>query len=709
MLTNFQGDWMVKKIRKRDGSVVDFDKEKITNAIFKAAVAVGGKDKAEAEKVADKVLEYIEKTFGPEDVPSVEDIQDLAEKALIESGHATTAKAYILYRHRKSVEREMKRILGVKDDLKLPINSIQVLERRYLLKDEKGKVIESPSQLFRRVAHFIASAEKKWGADEETERFYEDAFFEIMTNFEFLPNSPTLMNAGTGLGQLSACFVLPVPDDIEAIFDAVKYAAVIHKTGGGTGFCFSHIRSKGDYVKSTAGVASGPLSFMSAFDNATNVIKQGGKRRGANMGVLHVWHPDVEEFVTAKQTPGVLENFNVSVAVDDKFMKAVEDNTDYDLVSPRTKEPIRTVNARSIFKLIAYSAWKSAEPGILFMDAANRTNPTPKYPIEATNPCGEVPMPYYESCNLGSINLSKFVDLDWSKTNWKDKVNWARLRYVVRLATQFLDNVIELNKYPIPQIKEQTMYHRRIGLGIMGFADMLTKMGVRYGSDEAYKIAEEVMKFVTDEARKMSHEMGRARGSFPGFKESAWTSKYDAMRNATVTSIAPTGTISMIAHTSSGIEPLFALAFMKTVMDGTKLYYSNEVFEKILKVRGLYSTDLMQKVIDNGTIQEMDEIPDDVKNVFVISYDTLPEEHVRMQAAFQKHTDLAVSKTVNLPNTATVEDVENAYLLAWKLGCKGITIYRDGSRGEQVLTIGKKPSAAEKIEKTAEEVVAVQS
>jgi len=1055
---------MVIKIRKRDGSVVDFDKEKITNAIFKAAVAVGGKDKAEAEKIADGVLEYADKMFGPEDIPSVEDIQDLVEKALIESGHATTAKAYILYRHRKSVEREIKRILGVKDDLKLPINSVQVLERRYLLKDEKGKVIESPSQLFRRVANFLASAEKKWGADEETSKFYEDAFFEIMTNFEFLPNSPTLMNAGTGLGQLSACFVLPVPDDIEAIFDAVKYAAIIHKTGGGTGFCFSHIRSKGDYVKSTAGVASGPLSFMSAFDNATNVIKQGGKRRGANMGVLHVWHPDVEEFITAKQTPGVLENFNVSVGVDDKFMKAVEENTDYDLTSPRTKEPIRTVNARSLFKLIAYSAWKSAEPGILFMDVSNRTNPTPNYPIEATNPCvsgntlistneglveaskvhnpyhvlgrdgdyhritwagktgtkevfrvktkagyeveatadhkflvhdsnggkwkplknltkrdklilrggakfgkkkldnemalmlgwltgdgcmtkdiqdiifyfnknekyemlpkfkkyldklnktkvkpleeesqvrlkysskiaklfyklgikpckadekevpasifdmekksvkyflsalfsadgsvqgnrkkgvnirlasnstkllkqvqllllqfgifstvhenrrkarwkelpdsnrkpkkyyckaqheliisresmhcfmkkigfcvsaknskfenikpdeiysdninssvreiekvgvmdvydltepkthsftangivvhncGEVPMPYYESCNLGSINLSKFVDLDWSKTDWKDKVNWPRLRYVTRLATQFLDNVIELNKYPIEKIKEQTMYHRRIGLGVMGFADMLTKMGITYGSDEAYKIAEEVMKFVTDEARKMSHEMGRARGSFPGFKESVWADKYDALRNATVTSIAPTGTISMIGHTSSGIEPLFALAFMKTVMDGTKLYYSNEIFEKILKVRGLYSTELMQKVIDSGTIQDMDEIPDDVKKVFVISYDTPAEAHVRMQAAFQKYTDLAVSKTINLPNSATIEDIENAYMLAWKLGCKGITIYRDGSRGEQVLTIGKKQPQKDVVkEETPKEIPAVQS
>lgn len=951
----------VKKIRKRDGKVVDFDREKIFNAIFKAAQAVGGSDRKEAENVTDLAIKYINEKFTGEEIPTVEDIQDLVEKALIERGHATTAKAYILYRHRKAVEREMKKILGVRDDLKLPLNSIQVLERRYLRKDEKGKPIETPGQLFRRVATFIASAEKKWGADDETIKYYEDAFYEIMTSFEFLPNSPTLMNAGTELGQLSACFVIGVPDDIDGIFDAVKYAAVIHKSGGGTGFAFSYIRPRGDFVKSTAGIASGPLSFMSAFDNATDIIRQGGRRRGANMGVLHIWHPDIEEFITAKQTSGVLENFNVSVAVDDSFMKAVEEDGDYELINPRTMKPVRTVKARSLFKLIAYSAWKSAEPGILFIDEINRKNPTPKFEIHATNPClvgdtlittndglveiqklhnpyrvmgmdnnyhkiswagetgekkvfrvtteagyevsatedhkfyvigsgwkplkelkkgdklvlqskgqfgttkidkdialmlgwligngrikdvkplvvdknevpaaifgagkesvkyflsalfgsngsvrgnkvkgvsirlashsikllkqvqllllqfgiyskisqheliisktsmlrfmkeigfcvssknakfekmkpveiygdevgnavksiemigikkvfdateptthsffangilvhncGEVPAPDFESCNLGSINLAKFVEIDWSKTPWKKKINWSRLRYVVRLAVQFLDNVVELNNYPIPQIKERTLYHRRIGLGIMGFAKMLTKIGIRYDSEDAYAIASEIMKFITDEARKMSHEMGRARGSFPGFNESTWAQKYDAMRNATVTSIAPTGTISMIANTSSGIEPLFALAYIKTVMDGTKLYYSDEVFEHILKVRGLYTPELMKKVVESGTIQEMEEIPKEIRNVFVIAYDIKPEAHVKIQAAFQKYTDLAVSKTINLPFDATVEDVEKAYMTAWKLKCKGITIYRDGSRGEQVLSIIRRPKA----------------
>jgi ribonucleoside-diphosphate reductase alpha chain len=683
------------KVCKRDGSIVNFDKEKIVNAIFKAVQAVGGSDRKEVERVADEVEKYLDGRFKGMEFPTVEDVQDAVEKQLIETGHATTAKSYILYRHRKNVEREMKRLIGVKDDLKLSLNAIQVLERRYLLRDENGKIAETPSALFRRVAHHIASAEKVFGGDDSAAQNYEEAFYEIITNFEFLPNSPTLMNAGTPLGQLSACFVLGVPDNIEGIFDSVKNTAIIHQSGGGTGFCFSRLRPKGDFVKSTAGVASGPISFMSVFDNATNVIKQGGKRRGANMGVLHVWHPDIEEFVTAKQTPGVLENFNVSVGADDKFMKAVENDTDYELLNPRTQTPIRTIKARSLFKLIAYSAWKSAEPGVLFMDTINKANPTPKQMIYATNPCGEVPMPDFESCNLGSINMSKFVEIDWSKGDWRKKVNWKRLRYVIRLGVQFLDNVIELNKYPIEQIRQASMSNRRIGLGVMGFAKMLTKIGIRYNSPEAFQAGEEVMRFITEEARKMSHELGRLRGSFPNFNDSVWASKYDAMRNATVTSIAPTGTISMIANTSSGIEPIFALAYIKTVMDGTRLYYSDEVFEHVLKVRGLYSIELMQKVIDTGTIQKLDEIPEDIRKVFNIAYDLSAEDHVKMQAAFQKYTDLAVSKTINMPSTATVEDVENAYVMAWKTGCKGVTVYRDKSRGEQVLTIGGNAPAKE--------------
>jgi ribonucleoside-diphosphate reductase alpha chain len=678
----------ITKIRKRDGAVVDFDKQKIANAIFKSAQSVGGSDSAESERVADKVVQFLNEKYKEDYTPTVEEVQDLAEKALIETGHATTAKSYILYRHRKNIEREMKRMLGVEDDLKLPLNSVQVLERRYLLKDDTGKVIETPSGLFRRVARHLASNELNYGADEATVRRYEQAFFQVMTNFEFLPNSPTLMNAGTELGQLAACFVLPVKDDIAQIFESVKNQAIIHKTGGGTGFCFSYLRPKGDYVKSTAGIASGPISFMSAFDNATNVIKQGGKRRGANMATMHVWHPDIEEFITMKQTPGMMENFNVSVMVDDRFMQAVEANTDYDLLNPRNMQPVRKTNARGLFKLIAYSAWKAAEPGMLFIDEINRKNPTPEQPIHATNPCGEVPMPDYESCNLGSINLAKFVELDWSKTPWKTKVNWNRLRYVTRLGMQFLDNVIDLNKYPIPEIREQTLRNRRIGLGVMGFSRMLFSMGIPYDSEEGYRVGEEVMRFIEDEARKMSHELGRARGSFPSFSTSPLSKKYDAMRNATCTSIAPTGTISMIADTSSGIEPVFALSFLKTVRAG-HYYYLDPVFEKVLKVRGLYSQELMQKIMEQGTIQKMDELPADVKAVFRVAYDLPPEAHVLMQTAFQKDVDLAVSKTINMAADTTVDDIERVYMLAWKSGCKGITIYRDSSRSEQVLHVGK--------------------
>jgi ribonucleoside-diphosphate reductase alpha chain len=427
---------------------------------------------------------------------------------------------------------------------------------------------------------------------------------------------------------------------------------------------------------------------MSAFDNATNVIKQGGKRRGANMATMHVWHPDIEEFVTMKQTQGVMENFNVSVMADDGFMYAVESNGDYELINPRNNQPVRKVNARRLFKLIAYSAWKSAEPGMLFIDTINRANPTPKDPIYATNPCGEVPMPDYESCNLGSINLSEFVELDWSKTSWKKKVDWDRLRYVTRLAFQFLDNVIDLNKYPIAEIREHTFKNRRIGLGVMGFARMLYKMGIRYDSETGYEVGEQVMKFINGEARKMSHELGRARGSFPGFKDSPLSQKYDAMRNATCTSIAPTGTISMIADTSSGIEPVFALSFLKTVRAG-QYYYLDPVFEHALKVRGLYSEDLLRRVMEEGSIAHMDDIPQDLRNVFRVAHDIPPDSHVMMQAAFQKNVDLAVSKTINLPAEATVEDVEHIYTMAWKLGCKGITIYRDSSRHEQVLHVGK--------------------
>ena len=495
-------------------------------------------------------------------------------------------------------------------------------------------------------------------------------------------NSPTLMNAGTDIGQLSACFVLPVGDSIEEIFDALKYMALIHKSGGGTGFSFSRLRPRGDIVRSTMGVASGPLSFMKIFDVATEVIKQGGKRRGANMGILRVDHPDIIDFITAKEKEGVLTNFNISVGVTDEFMEAVENDGYYSLINPRNGAVVRRLKARAVFDLMATAAWKTGDPGLMFLDEINRRNPTPHVGvIESTNPCGEVPLLPYESCNLGSINLSKMVR--------NGEIDWEKIKRTVRTAVHFLDNVIDANKYPIPQVEKATKSNRKIGLGVMGFAELLIKLGVPYDSEEAIKTAEKVMSFISEEARKKSIELGEERGSFPNFSGSVWEKKgYKTVRNATVTSIAPTGTISIIAGTSSGIEPLFAVAFVRNVM-GTQLLEVNPVFEQIAKERGFYSTELISKITRTGSVQNLSEVPPDIRRIFVTALEIAPEWHVRMQAAFQKYTDNAVSKTVNLPNEATIDDVRRIFLMAYKLKCKGITIYRYGSKAEQVLVVGE--------------------
>ena len=562
---------------------------------------------------------------------------------------------------------------------KLTKNALKVLEKRYLLKDENGKVIETPDQMFHRVAHDIALADEKYGEDvKKTER----EFYEIMSNLLFIPNSPTLMNAGTSIQQLSACFVIPIEDSMKSIFEAVKNTALIHQSGGGTGFSFSRIRPKGDIVKSTGGVASGPISFMKVFNAATDVIKQGGRRRGANMGILHVTHPDILEFIKCKDDPKELTNFNISVAVSDEFMEKVEKGEDYELINPRTKEQVGKLNAKEVFDMITEHAWRTGEPGIIFLDEINRHNPTPHVGmIESTNPCGEQPLLPYESCNLGSINLSKFV-----KGN---DIDWDALKDVVWKAVHFLDNVIDRNKYPIPQIKKMTLANRKIGLGVMGFADLLIQLRIPYDSEEALEMAEKIMKFIQDEARMASVELGKQRGSFPNFKGSIWDGKYPAMRNATVTTIAPTGTISIIAGCSSGIEPLFAISFMRNVLDkGDKLYEVNPYFEKIAKELGFYSDELMKKIAENnGSVKGIEEVPVEWQRIFVTALDIDPEWHVRMQASFQKYTDNATSKTINLREEASIEDVRKAYMLAYKLKCKGITVYRYGSRPEQVLVV----------------------
>lgn len=574
----------------------------------------------------------------------------------------------------------------IKNGFSLSKNAKTVLERRYLKKDDDGRLKEKPAQMFRRVADFIARPELTYG-DEAAKDQIAEQFYKIMTEFKFLPNSPTMMNAGRQLGQLAACFVLPVEDSMEGIFESLKNAAIIHKSGGGTGFSFSRLRSKNSKVGTTGGIASGPVSFMKIFNTATEQVKQGGTRRGANMAILRVDHPDIMEFIHCKSGSSELNNFNISVGLTESFMNAVMTNSNYDLICPVSGKTTGELKAAEVYSALVYNAWKNGDPGVIFLDRMNKDNPTPEIgEIESTNPCGEQPLLPKEACNLGSINLSKFVSGQGAST----QLDYQALKDTIWTAVRFLDNTIDMSRYPLKEIDDMVKGNRKIGLGVMGFADMLFQLGIPYNSEDALELAEQVMGFVQTESHNASIHLAKERGVFENYERSIFKDDPSrAYRNATTTTIAPTGSLSIIADCSSGIEPLFALSFVRNIMDNDKLTEVNPHFEAVAKKRGFYSNEMMEKIAESGSVAHLDDVPEDVKQVFVTAHDVSPQWHLRMQAAFQKYTDNAVSKTVNLGRDATVEDVMKIYNLAFELGCKGVTIYRDGSKENQVLSFSQ--------------------
>lgn len=611
----------------------------------------------------------------------------------------------------------------MQEQINLSENAIKVLEKRYLKRDTQGNCIEKPADMFRRVADTVAKGDLKYGATKDDVKKLSDRFYDAITNCQFMPNSPTLMNAGRELGQLAACFVLPIEDSLEGIFETIKNTALIHQSGGGTGFSFSRLRPKNDVVHSTMGISSGPVSFMEVFNAATEAVKQGGTRRGANMGILRVDHPDILEFIDCKADNNKLNNFNISVAITNKFMEAYFNNEDYDLVNPHTKKTTGKLNAKFVFDKIVDSAWRNGEPGIVFIDTMNYDNPTPQIgAIESTNPCGEVPLLPYEACNLGSINLNKMVK---ENNDGTCSVDWDLLAKTTKTAIRFLDNIITINKYPLPQIAEMVNNNRKIGLGIMGWADMLMKIGISYASEQGTKLASQIIEFIDYESKCESIELSKERGRFANFKGSIYDSehylynKYKdksagkisdeqwkeldnkikkfGIRNATTTCIAPTGTISMIAGASGGIEPLFGLVFSRLILDNTEMLEINPIFKNYMIKHNLYSEELMKKIAIDGSIAHINNIPENVKKIFVTAHDVTPYWHVKMQAAFQLHTDNAVSKTVNFVESATRDDIKETYILAYKSHLKGITVYRNNSRTFQPMNLKKEEKKSEEI------------
>lgn len=777
----------ITQIRKRDGRIVPFNMDKITNAIYKAIVATGGRDRNLADSLSTRVVEILDEKYGAEAIPAVEDVQDIVERALVENGQAKVAKAYIIYRQKRAeIRREKQRILEKETidevDKVFDLNALKVLKARYLKKDESGKLIETPKQLFTRIAvhatlpdlfydgeiYDITKKQKTHPQEnfdqlqfhekvaigkyplnqyhlEALKRMYDrfnregtvkvswsrffemlktglfnkyeksiNAFYELMVSKKFMPNTPAIANFGNVLGMGSACFVLGVDDSIESIMETLKQTAVVFKAGGGMGYNFSRLRPEGDYVSSTSGVASGPISFMMLFDTMTDVIKQGGIRRGANMGILNSNHPDVEKFVTAKKGNKALRNFNISVLLMPDFWDCYNKNKPYALVNPRTGQVVREINPRILFDMIVYQAWESAEPGVIFFDHVNEFNPFFKHlgPIVTTNPCGEVLLYPNESCNLGSINVWAFAKRD---DNGKISYDWDGLREAVYLGSRFLDNVIDVNNFPLKAIEEMTLATRKIGLGVMGLADLLFELRSPYNSDEGRKLMEELMEFVNYHSKLASIDLAKERGSLPYYNKSfypdgklpfagfydrkLWHFDWDkiaqmvkehGVRNGYTTVIAPTGSISMIAGCSSGIEPVYSLVYEKHVKVGS-FYYIDPVFERVMSEEGLFGDDLLRDVNEHGgSIQRISYIPEDLKRVYTTAMDIRPEDHIRALAAFQRWTDSSISKTNNFPANATVEDMRASYLLAYKLGCKDVTVFRDTSIKGQVLVVPTK-------------------
>lgn len=674
------------KVIKRNGNIVPFDIDKVSKAIFKAAKTVGGQDFELAKELASEVKDITTQLFQDEN-PNVEHIKDIVESTLINNGHVKTAKAFILHRHKRDEERRQREfILGKqhsKDHHSFPTQALHILESRYLLKNRDGELIETPAQMLLRVASTISKIDLKYGANEEKIKETEEKFFELMSNLKFLPNSPTFKSAGNG-DQLSSCLVLPIKDTLSNIFQTLKEAALTHQRGSGTGFSFSRLRPKGDFVNDLPGVSAGPVDFMQVYDIALESIKQGGVRPGANMAILRVDHPDIIRFVESKRSKEILHNFNISVGITDRFMKAVENDKYYYLMNPRTEKYFGKLRARDVFALITQNAWKTGDPGLIFLDEINKKHPAKHLGlIETTNQCGEAPLLPYESCPLGSLNLTRFV-------NPKEKtIDWEDLKKSIDIAVHFLDNVIDANNYLTKKIEQQTKATRKFGLGIMGFADCLLKLGLKYDSNEALEFAEKLMSFIKEQAYNSSSKLAKIRGPCPAWEGSEHQKQGRLMRNMTCISIAPTGTLSILAGVSSGCEPLFALAYHRTILGEKEVTYLNKTFEKIAKKREFYSPDLLRKIIRSGSIQNFMEIPKDIRNLFVTAQDIKPEWHIKMQATLQKHVDNSISKTINFPSTASIRDVEEAYILAWKMKCKGITIYRDGSYEEQVITIGQ--------------------